>query len=196
MKKKNKVKILTFLVAGAIGTAALGGGLMLGGIKAGAVTYEPYRIFTAEKSASVGTDSDDDTLMAFTLPDSGSVSFKRDLALKWYDGKDAAKYLTMKFALKDTNFEKLTLTFEAAPSMAMKEKKATNTVVFEKANGKVTVKVNDGQATELSDEALKADIELSLAETDEENTAGEGEFFVLLNESYIGTFTNVGANFA
>ena len=56
MKKKNKVKILTFLVAGAIGTAALGGGLMLGGIKAGAVTYEPYRIFTAEKSASVGTD--------------------------------------------------------------------------------------------------------------------------------------------
>ena len=104
MKKKNKVKILTFLVAGAIGTAALGGGLMLGGIKAGAVTYEPYRIFTAEKSASVGTDSDDDTLMAFTLPDSGSVSFKRDLALKWYDGKDAAKYLTMKFALKDTNF--------------------------------------------------------------------------------------------
>ena len=196
MKKKNKVKILTFLVAGAIGTAALGGGLMLGGIKAGAVTYEPSRIFTAEKSASVGTDSDDDTLMAFTLPDSGSVSFKRDLALKWYDGKDAAKYLTMKFALKDTNFEKLTLTFEAAPSMAMKEKKATNTVVFEKANGKVTVKVNDGQATELSDEALKADIELSLAETDEENTAGEGEFFVLLNESYIGTFTNVGANFA
>lgn len=56
--------------------------------------------------------------------------------------------------------------------------------------------MNDGQATELSDEALKADIELSLAETDEENTAGEGEFFVLLNESYIGTFTNVGANFA
>ena len=50
MKKKNKVKILTFLVAGVIGTAALGGGLMLGGIRAGAVTYEPFSAFPRRQS--------------------------------------------------------------------------------------------------------------------------------------------------
>lgn len=55
--KKYKSKIITLLLAAALGSAVFGGVLMLDGGKASAAaTATPSRIFTAENSASVKAD--------------------------------------------------------------------------------------------------------------------------------------------
>ena len=203
--KKYKSKILTFLLAAAL-SSTVGGIALYSNVPAfadetTAVTYQPTRVFTAENSASVSKDDEDASKLAFKIYGQSSVSFKRDLALKWFDtaeGENAgteAKYLSMKFAFKDTDFSRLNLTFETAPATALKDKKATNKIVFEKSEGKVLVKVNESeQTTELADSS--ADITLTLSEKDGDKLAEEGQFFVFLNGTSIGTFENIGANFA
>lgn len=201
--KKYKSKILSFLLAAALSTT-IGGIAISSNVSAfaddpTAVTYQPTRIFTAENSASVSKDEDDETKLAFKIYGQSSVSFKRDLALKWFDSAaegtgSEAKYLSMTFALKDTAFSKLKLTFETAPATALKDKKATNQIVFEKSEDKLLVKVNDGEtATEID---ASGDIMLTLSEKDGDKPAEEGQFFVFLNGVNIGAFENVGANFA
>lgn len=194
--KKYKSKIITLLLAAALGSAVFGGVLMLDGGKASAAaTATPSRIFTAENSASVKADETTTTELAFVFPEGGSVSFKRDLALKWYKAKGEAQYLSMKFAFKDTNFKTLTLTFETAPAAANKDKKSVNKILFENTDGKITAKVNDGEAKEISDPTSK-DIALAFSEKDGSNSAEEGQFFVTLNGETIGMFEDVGADFA
>lgn len=51
----------------------------------------------------------------------------------------------MRFALKDTDFSRLTITFETAPATALKDNKATNTIAFENTDGVLSVKVNDDE---------------------------------------------------
>lgn len=206
--KKYRSRVLTFLLASAFSAAALGGAVAFSGVSARAdgITYTPSRVFTAGSSASVGADEDDEAAMAFTIPESGSVSFRRDLALKWFDttGEDGAaeaNYLSMRFALKDTDFSRLTITFETAPATALKDNKATNTIAFENTDGVLSVKVNDDETgTALAEEGIISettdDITLTLGETDGATEAEEGEFFVFLNGIRVGTFENIGANFA
>lgn len=207
--KKYRSRVLTFLLASAFSAAALGGAVCLSGVSgmtasAAGVTYTPSRVFTAENSATVGADKDDETAMAFTISEAGVVSFKRDLALKWYaeseEGVVEAKYLSMKFAFKDTNFSSVTVAFETAPATALKDNKATNRIVFENTDGGLVVKVNDDETgTVLTEDILSAatdEMVLSLSETDGAQKAGDDEFFVMINDIRVGTFENVGANFA
>lgn len=201
--KKNKSKFLTLLLTAAV-FAAAGGAAVLSNTPAFAdtdnpVTYSPSRIFTAENSATVGADSETKTDMTFVLRSQGSVSFKRDLALKWFtddteSGKAEAKYLSMTFAFKDTDFSKINLTFETAPATALKDKKATNKLVFKKSEDVLLVSVNDGEET--AEFSLTDEFELRLAESDGAEEAGEGEFFVFINDIKVGVFENIGANFA
>ncbi|MBQ4269559.1 MAG: hypothetical protein IJB97_07930, partial [Clostridia bacterium] len=124
------------------------------------------------------------------LPNGGSTYLKkRDLALKWYEN-GAAKYFTFKFALADKNFTSVSIVIESASAWATKDEMTTNTVKFTNDGTAVSVSVNDGTATTVSDTDL-ADLTLELAAA-----SNYGEFGVLLNANPIGTFTNVGANFA
>lgn len=198
--KKHKSRIMTLLLASALSVAAIGGATYFASADDGdGYTYTPSRIFTAENSATVDEESSGSENMAFTFRSGSSVSFKRDLALKWY-AKDKesdeveVKYLSMRFAFNDTDFSRINLTFEASPATALKDKKATNKLVFEKSEEKILVSVNDGE--EKTETDVSGDIVLSLSEKDGETLAGEGEFFVFLNGVKVGIFENIGDNFA
>ena len=98
MIKKQRNKLLTLLVAGAIGTAALGGAALLDGVKVDAAeTYSMTTVFSYQ-SATLKKDGDGETgAFKMEIKDAGKVSYTRDLALKWYE-KDttvSAKYMNM-----------------------------------------------------------------------------------------------------
>ena len=92
MKKMNK-KLTTLMLAGALCAATIGG----------VVTARPFASLADEKVAKTYALSDvfsvskaelkaDESLTALTFADEGKVTFKRDLAFKWYEGKNDARY--------------------------------------------------------------------------------------------------------
>ncbi len=188
--RKLKTKILNVLLVSAIGATALGGAL-LGHekVKAGALSA-PSGIFSATSSATVSADTTDNTQTAFSFPDGGKISFRRDLALKWFEGKDDEKFLNLTFSFKDISFETLTFTFETATATASDEDKATNTVTFVSDGTKVTAKVNDGEAFDVNKDA---DVKLELSR---EAGKADGVYAVNLSGVKIGDFVNVGGSFA
>ncbi len=202
--KKYKSKILTLLLASAFGAAALGGGILASGVSADAegTLYSPSRIFTAENSASVDQDKETPSALAFVLRSGSNVSFKHELALKWYEGKGEVKYLSMTFSFRDTNFSKMNLTFENAPAVAVKEDKSTNTIAFENKEGKLSVKVNDGaDAAEIAAADATSDITIALAQKNGAAEAEDGQFFVTMKvgggeAQTIGAFENIGSNYS
>lgn len=206
--KKYKSRLLTLLLATAMGATAYG--CITLGVGVRSVAEEgvlPTRVFTYESGANVTASEANETL--FTLYESGSVSFKRDLALKWHEaaGNAGVRYLTMSFKLLDTDFETLTITFETAPARAVKANKSSNAVIFTKTEEGVYAAVKSdgeteaGPSTEINPSEV---LTLTLSEIKGETQAKEGEFFVTLREGAdvigaeydIGSFTNVGANFA
>ncbi len=196
MIKKQRNKLLTLLVAGAIGTAALGGAALSNSVTADAAeTYSMTTVFSYQ-SATLKKDGDGETgAFKMEIKDAGKVSYTRDLALKWYE-KDttvSAKYMSMSFTLVDTNFEKLTFAFETESLTATKDGKAIHEVVFTKDGSSVKVKVGDGVETTVADTTKKFTLALSEGATSE-------EFNVDLSQENTsvatGRFTNIGANFA
>ena len=83
--KKYKTKVLTFLLAGALCSAALGGTIAvsdrLSASAADGITYDPTRLFWAGNSATAKADTDVDTMLAFTFTSAGTVAYRSDLAL-------------------------------------------------------------------------------------------------------------------
>ena len=193
MIKNQKKKLLTLLMAGVIGTAAFGGAIATSYTAEAAETYNLSTIFTT-KSAVLSKEGTEGEAGQFKmeLSNEGKVSYTRDLALKWYT-EEGAKYMSMDFTLTGTDFTELVFTFETASLTATKDDKAINKVVFTKDGDKVMVAVNDATAVEVANATEK--LTLSLAEVDA--TADELDSFkVLLNSTEIGTFTNIGVNFA
>lgn len=192
--KKLKTKLLNVLLVSAFGAAVTFGTVAAGGVHALADEESgvilPSKIFTATSSASVGADETDSAKTAFVFPNGGKISYRRDLALKWFSGKDEQKYLSMTFSLKEVVFKTLTFTFEAGVASANKDSKAVNTVVFEKKDDGLFVSVNDG-----TEHSVNADSELALT-LNEVGVHNVGDFNVVLNGETIGTFTNIGAAFA
>ena len=193
MKSQNK-KLLTFLLAAAFVGAAFGGVASLGAVKSSAdneaKTYAYTDVFGTSGAAVLSANETDATKLSVALPNGGSTYLKkRDLALKWYEN-GAAQYFTFKFALADKNFTSVSIVIETASAWATKDEMTTNTVKFTNVSGEIGVSVNDGDTYVVSDNSLN-DLTLSLTEG-----TNYGEFGVLLNGGSIGTFTNVGANFA
>lgn len=198
MKTINK-KLTTLMLAGALCAATIGGVAVVNPVASladekVAKTYAVKDVFSVS-SAEVKADDTTSSLTALNISDDGKVTFKRDLALKWYEGKNDVKYLTMEFAFKALDFKSVSFTVESESAWATEAQKATNVVKFINENGNVSVKVNDGTAVSTQIVAGK-DIKLSLA-------AGEadGEFGVMLAvdggaATKAGSFTNVGSNFA
>ena len=195
MKKMNK-KLTTLMLAGALCAATIGG----------VVTARPFASLADEKVAKTYALSDvfsvskaelkaDESLTALTFADEGKVTFKRDLAFKWYEGKNDARYLSLTFAFKDLNFKSVSFTIESESAWATEDGKAINVITFTNKNGNVSVKVNDGAETSTQIQAGK-DVALNLA-------SGEvdGEYAVMLSvggasATKVGSLVNVGASYA
>ena len=105
-------------------------------VSAYANTYSPSNVFSAGTGGTVGastkgTEEGAKAYVQFTFADGGNVYFRRDLALKWYQGQGKVQYFSMQFAFVDVNFEKFTITFESAEENISKDGKTTNKIVFE-----------------------------------------------------------------
>ncbi|MBQ8230241.1 MAG: hypothetical protein IJZ32_06070 [Clostridia bacterium] len=207
MKRKNK-KLITLILAGAMCATMVGGFVAHSSVRSTAAetTYALSEIFAETKG-----DADDETdvigaekrgdatteTAAFTLADGDSVWYKNDLAFKWFKAKNDPQYLTMKFALKDLNFKSLTFTVESDSSVASEDEKAINSVKLVNDNG-VKAYVVNGKTDGVKDEDKK---DVPLAAGDDVTIALKegteyGEFKVELNGTDIGSFKNVGSNYA
>ena len=192
MKRKNK-KLLTFLLAGALCVSTIGGFASMKGITSSAADENAYKlsdIFAKENSASFSSDADNNT--QFSLSKNSLVRIKRNLALKWYS-EGEAKYLNFKFAFADDNFSSISFKVESASAVASADNKAVNTIKFVNNDEAVSVFVND------VDSGVTVNVGVALAVSLSEGV-NDGEFGVNLTvgeeTKAIGTFTNVGANFA
>ena len=195
--KRKKLTTITLALAALTVSTALSGELMLKNTSADEVaTYELSTIFSATDATLGASDS---KVTAFTLSDGGSVTFKRNLAYKWYSAANTANYLTMKFAFQDTKFDAVEFEFDAPSAWATKDDKTTNVVQFKKASDDYLVSVNGMEATTVAAADIAKDMTLSLAEgtVDGEFTVAlkVGDTAAVMNEEN-SKFVNVGANYA
>ena len=196
MKKHNK-KLITLMLAG-LCTVALGSATVSAAVQADetpsektATTYAISDVFSTTGSAG-----EENKTVAFTLGNGEYARIKRDLALKWYEGKDDAKYLTVKFAFKELNFTSMTFAFESAASIATEDGKAVNAVKFTVKEGKVFAAVVNGTTVGAAYETeitAGSDVTLALFKAD---GASFDTFGVKVNDAEIGDFTQIGANYA
>lgn len=209
MKRKNK-KLLTLLLAGTLCTATVGAAMLSDGKKAAAddVTYTLSEVFGSEGadvSAKKVVETDTAETTAFTFADGENVRLKKSLALKWFEGKNDAKYLTVKFAFADLNFKSMAFEVESISAWATEQEKTKNSLVFtNETDGVYAVVLNDGETLEKVNAARKVKVEVAAGtemqfSLTEATDAEDGEFEVLVTAGSaaavnVGTFTNVGAN--
>ena len=138
---KVKLRIITILSFFMLIALVLGVAFGFSGIRkdASADSYAPDKIFDRGsedkgevKAFQVGAGDDAKIYTTFVMKNGGNVDFRRKLALKWYAGKDDAKYFDMQFEFSGLNFKKFTIAFESAEENVSKDAKATNYVVVEK----------------------------------------------------------------
>ena len=200
MKKKNLNKLALLLASATVATA-LGGVIFSNATSVSAdepVKYEISKIF-AGTNASLDAQ---DNVTAFTVSNGGSVRFKSNLAYKWKTAKDQTSYLTMTFALKDTNFETVSFDFETTSAWAVKDDKAVNTVEFKKTMGDYIVAINGKDVMTVASADINKDMTLTLSES---ATAMDGEFSVNLKVGGVNAtvtdatnckFVNVGSYYS
>lgn len=143
--------------------------------ESGKTNYLTYRLHDGEKDA---------------------VSFKKDVALKWYAGIDdksfegSAEYFSIEFGFdKSAAFTSFTFTLETTQFSMSKEGKSVNEVVFTKIGNDVSASVNGGQGIRISNTET---IKISLVRDD-----GYGNYTVAVNgEEADKPFTNIGKNYA
>ena len=194
MKKHNK-KWITLMLAG-LCAVTLSAGIVSTAVQAdetpaqkAASTEKIENVFSTTGSVDGASGT-----VAFTLGDGQYARIKRDLALKWYEGKNDARYLTVKFAFKELNFNSMTFEMESASSIATEDGKAVNAVKFTVEDGKVFVSVvngkTEGARVETTIQASQ-DVTIALCEGTSFDSFG-----VKVNGEQIGEFTTVGANYA
>ncbi len=192
MKRLNK-KLMTLMLAGvcaaSLGAATVGVQASAEDAAVKATTYAISDVF-----ASDGTLGSESNTVAFTLGNGQYARIKRDLAFKWYEGKNDARYLTIKFAFKELNFDSVTFEIESASSVATEEEKSVNAVEFTVEGGQVYATVHNGEEAgtkTLTTITAGSEVTLALSEGDEFDS-----YSVLLNGSDIGEFTQIGASYA
>ena len=182
------------------------------------VAYEPSAVFAAGVGGEVGASEGTPSFVEFSLSDEGSVHFRRDLALKWFEADSAesalatpgkANYFSMRFAFPSVAFETLTLSFESDEENVTKEAKAVNSLVFVKgADGALTVKVKNAAAQEaknddaslpsgtIAADAAASDLVLTFGAS---ATGDAGSYHIVLtcgDAVVLGSeFTNIGGNY-
>ena len=200
MKRNNK-KLLTFMLAGMLCAATVGTVAVKQSVDVSAATVKSYgltddKIFNANDSKA--TIAPDAGKAALTFGNGDSVEYNRHIAIQWFAAQYDAKYMTMKFTLKDLSFTELSFTFEANPMHTTKENSSVNTVKLINTNGAVTVKVIANGEKE-SDVTEKTPTNAIVAGSQIKISLGQGtelgEYAVSLNDESIGTFKNIGEKY-
>ena len=190
MKRRN-TKLLTLMLAGALCSATLAGGAISLANTAhaddapAAKKYAVTDVF--ESTGSAVSTSDGYAAFVFDAA-SDAVRYGHDLALAWHD-ENGAKGLSFTFAFKELNFADVSFVLETKSATATENDVSANTIKFVKKEAAYVVKVND-EEKEVTLTA-GADVKVDLAATE-----SFGEFDVKLNGTKVGTFTNIGANYA
>ena len=132
--------------------------------------------------------------------DSDSVTFRRNLALKWFapagdDSLDKTQnYFTLSMGFVSTDFKSFSVALQTSQFSMSKEGKTTNTLTFKKnASNGLDVSVN-GEASRVS--VAADDIgEIEIAFSDDDTC---GNFTVTVNgeDNVAGTFSNIGQYYA
>ena len=200
--KGKKITAISLTLASALVSAGLGGALLAKNVSADAATYSLSNVFVGTSATiaakSIGSGDDVNSVTSFSIQDDGKVQLKNSVALKWFveEGEENAKVVTPKyfsttFAFAELNFDSVTFTMQSQSAWTVEDSRSTNEVKFAKAgDNKLSVTVNEQTAVEI-DYTAGNKLTLSLGA----GTA-DGQFKVLLNGQEIGTFENVGANFA
>ena len=198
MKKQNK-KWITLMLAGLCAvslSASVASATASADEAASTVTASTYAI--TDVFATDGTSGTEESTVAFTLGNGDYVRMKRDLAFKWYEAKNDAKYLTLKFAFKELNFTSMTFEVESTSSVATEDEKTVNAVKFTVEEGKVYATVINGEGDSKKEGAKQetaivagSEVTLALAEGTKFDSFG-----VNVNGVAIGEFINVGANYS
>lgn len=185
--KRHKFKILSLAVVFALCTAFA---CFSAVFAAAETTYGPSSVFSTSNATSNTTEG----YIAYDLSDGANVYYRKNLALKWYEGEGAPAYFSTAFSFGDEyNFETFTLKMEAAPFTANKEGKSANELAFTVGeDGALDVSVNGAEA-----------IDVPAAEGEEEGVVtvaftsdADGAYAVSVNGAEAGEFTNIGRYYA
>lgn len=190
--KKYKHRLLTLLSVLAIGAGAVSVASATNSLHADAeeTSYSVSSVLTAADSASVASDTyKDKSYAVMTFRNGSSVSYKQDLAYKWFTDK-GVNYFSAEIALSSTSFKTFTVKFESAENSKSKDGKMVNEIVFASNNGGVTVSANGGDQIAVD---VSSSVKISFA--NDVNSAS-GEYDVLVNGAYVGCFENIGGYFA
>lgn len=224
--KRNNRKLTTFILAGAMSLSAVLGATFLNGSvsasadEAKAQTYALSGLFTASGASvdadKLGEETAKTTKFVFdkTAKES-TVTYKRNVAFKWFEGKNDAKYMSTTFAFgKVSDFTGLEVVLESESSLT--EEKAKNVVKLDVSEAGVAVYVvEDGASEEATTKAKEGarvltiadgeEITLSFTEekpedADETFEYAYGEYGVKIKvgdtEAVIGKFINLGSSYA
>lgn len=158
-------------------------------------TYSADNIFRASVGATYTApeNTEGDNYVTYKMGAESTVTYGRNLALKWYEN-GTAKYFTTTLSFGDVNFSEFTLKLEAAQHTMNKEAKSVNKLTFKSAtqvsvNGDsdVTISVADEYVIALTENAVDSHAALD---------GTTGEYYVTVNGKYVGTFTNIGSVYA
>ena len=153
-------------------------------------------IFNSSNAENITEYSDAQTsYLAYRLSsDSKSVTFRRNLALRWFSPSEGdalvseKNYFSLTLGFVNSNFASFTVAMESSQFSMSKDEKTTNEVVFTKQDdGSLAVSVN---GTERGVSVAAADmgkIEIAFSEDD-----GCGNFTLTVNGEVAGAFTNIG----
>ena len=196
---KQKVSILTLLVAFVFCMAAMCISFGVTAVRA-EDTVEADEIFFRAGGASLDSEGDYLTFTTGSADDGMSVSFRRNLALKWYafDGEPAiggdhsVHYFELTFALENTDFDSFTVALESTQMSMSKEGKTTNEIVFTPNGSSLTAVVNG----EEEGVTVPASGEITVTLSEPAGAEGYGNFLVSINGEEAGTFTNIGRYYA
>lgn len=152
MNKKNK-KWLTLALAGALCATTIGAVASAGVVSADTEpTYKLTDVFGAGTSKTElkakKYEGDEKSTASFVFADGDYAYLKRDLAFKWFEGKNDARYLKLNFGFNELNFNTFTFKFESESAVANENEKATNSVRFKNMAGGLVAYVLNGEIVE------------------------------------------------
>ena len=141
--KRHTVKLFSLITGLALSLAAF---FAVTVFSASAESYSAVNIFTTSVGASYDQDAKDN--VTYQMGEQSTDSYRKNLALKWYERAEGetvgtAKYFTATIAFDGENFSKFSMKLEAAQHTMNKEEKRENTLTFEADNGAYTAYVND-----------------------------------------------------
>lgn len=153
-------------------------------------------IFNSSNAENITEYSDAQTsYLAYRLSsDSKSVTFRRNLALRWFSPSEGdalvseKNYFSLTLGFVNSNFDSFTVAMESSQFSMSKDEKTTNEVVFTKQDdGSLAVSVNGTESGVSVAAADMGKIEIAFSEDD-----GCGNFTLTVNEEVAGAFTNIG----